>query len=251
MAEREKQLVFAAAERYPRYYPHAENATLLFSNFLKSIDRDRFVFAMFLSLAKKHHTLALLSTVRLHRVQAMMDLRQVLEAGASAAFAIANPEQEHFVQTDDLGILEASQKLAKKRHAWLDEHYPGGSKFIKREKEIINPLMAHANLLAAQINFETNHQRGSFEMNFFDAEDAYLVKSDLWLVGNIAIGLLELFYGVNQGPGVIKFADEFESRLSKLSDESETLAEEMKQDERYRQTEQFLQAASSTAPDVP
>jgi hypothetical protein len=41
--------------------------------------------------------LALLSTLRLHKVQSMMNLRQTLEAGAAAAFAIANPEREHFM----------------------------------------------------------------------------------------------------------------------------------------------------------
>jgi hypothetical protein len=38
-------------------------------------------------------------------VQAMMNLRQVLEAGATAAFAIANPAQEHFAETDEQGLL--------------------------------------------------------------------------------------------------------------------------------------------------
>jgi hypothetical protein len=57
---------------------------------------------------KKHHMLAMFSTLRLHRVQAMMNLRQVLEAGASATFAIANPEQHHFVDTDQHGILDPS-----------------------------------------------------------------------------------------------------------------------------------------------
>jgi hypothetical protein len=39
----------------------------------------------------QENMLALLSTLRLHKVQSMMNLRQVLESGASAAFAIANP----------------------------------------------------------------------------------------------------------------------------------------------------------------
>lgn len=69
--------------------------------------------------------LALLSTVRLHKVQSMMNLRQVLEAGAAAAFAIANPEMQHFADTDANGFLDPSKALAKKRYAWLDKHFPG------------------------------------------------------------------------------------------------------------------------------
>lgn len=61
----------------------------------------------------------------------MMNLRQVLEAGACAAFAIANPDHEHFVDTDEHGILDPSQKLARKRYAWLKQHYPAGSDAIE------------------------------------------------------------------------------------------------------------------------
>src|SRR2546430_9857689 len=57
--------------------------------------------ASFFAQVKKHHMLALFSTVRLHKVQALMNLRQVLEAGACAAFAIANPDHKHFVDTDE------------------------------------------------------------------------------------------------------------------------------------------------------
>jgi hypothetical protein len=64
------------------------------------------MFARFFSLLKKHHMLALLSALRLHKVQTMINLRQVLEAGAAAAFAIANPETEHFATTDGQGFID-------------------------------------------------------------------------------------------------------------------------------------------------
>jgi hypothetical protein len=50
MVESER-LVLEAHERYPVFYPHAEEAAHFLSTFLKSIDRDRFVFGMFLSQA--------------------------------------------------------------------------------------------------------------------------------------------------------------------------------------------------------
>ena len=58
MVESER-LVLEAHERYPVFYPHAEEAAHFLSTFLKSIDRDRFVFGMFLSQVKKHATGAL------------------------------------------------------------------------------------------------------------------------------------------------------------------------------------------------
>lgn len=240
MLESETSMVLRAPERYPRFYPHAEEAVVFFSNFLRSIDRDRFAFAMFLSLAKKHLMLALLSTVRLHRVQATMDLRQVLEAGASAAFAIANPEQQHFVETDDLGILHASRKLTDKRHKWLEKHFPVGSDAIKGMKATLNEAMGHANLLSAWNNFRFNDSDGSFDAPFFDIEDEYFVKADLWMVGNIAVGLMDLFYGVNKRRDVIKFVDDFAARLGKLRNDNAALHAEMTATERYKRAQQLL-----------
>ncbi|HSD91660.1 MAG TPA: hypothetical protein VLB11_01365 [Methyloceanibacter sp.] len=89
IVESEKLMVLDAVERYPAHYPYALEAVLFLSNCVKSINKDRWVFGMFLSQVKKHLLLALFSTVRLHRIQAMMDLRQVLEAGACAAFSLA------------------------------------------------------------------------------------------------------------------------------------------------------------------
>jgi hypothetical protein len=72
---------------------------------------SRLHFGRFLALTKKHHILAVLSLVRLHKVQAMMNLRQTLEAGCAAAFAIANPEDGHFFKIDQHGIVTSPQKL--------------------------------------------------------------------------------------------------------------------------------------------
>jgi hypothetical protein len=197
IAESETLLLATADERYPAYYPLALEASLFISNFIKSIDADRAVFGMFLSQVKKHHTLALFSTVRLHKIQASVNLRQVLEAGACAAFAIANPGHEHFVDMDDQGILDPSQKLAKKRCDWLAEHYPAGSEAIKGLKDTINQSTAHATLVYASNNFQFNESTGSFDAPFFDMEDEYLVKTDLWMIGNVALALLDIFYGAS------------------------------------------------------
>lgn len=124
-------MVLAAPERYGKYYVTALDCSILLSHSPKSIDQDRWIFGSFVSQAKKHHLLALFSTVRLHKVQAFMDLRQTLEAGANAAFAIANPNHADFVDADKHGILDPSQELAKKRYAWLDKNYPAGSSAIK------------------------------------------------------------------------------------------------------------------------
>src|SRR5271169_6537107 len=84
----ETQMVLTAPERYGKYYNTAQDCSAFITQFLQSIDKDRWIFASFLAQVKKHQFLSLFSAVRLHRVQSMLNLRRVLEAGACAAFAI-------------------------------------------------------------------------------------------------------------------------------------------------------------------
>jgi hypothetical protein len=87
-----------------------------------------------------------------------MNLRQVLEAGAAAAFAIAHPEMRHFADIDDIGLLDPSKNLAQKRYRWLDEHFPVQSQSIKEKKKLINKSTSHANIVSANQTFDVDHQ---------------------------------------------------------------------------------------------
>src|SRR5262249_12154339 len=122
--ESERDPVLTADQRYGDYSRHASECSLFLSRCIRSVDRDRMMFARFLSLLKKHHMLALLSALRLHKVQTMMNLRQVLEAGAAAAFAISNPEPENFATTHSQGVIDPSPELTKKRHHGLHKKIP-------------------------------------------------------------------------------------------------------------------------------
>jgi hypothetical protein len=140
---------------------------------------------------KKHHMLALLSTLRLHKVQSMMNLRQVLEAGTAAAFAIANPGLEHFADVNAQGLLDPSQALTKKRYQWLEENFPSRSDWIKEKKERINVSTAHANVVSTESVFRVADAGDVVNAPFFDVEDEYTVKADLWLMGSIALTLVD------------------------------------------------------------
>jgi hypothetical protein len=242
MLDSERDMVLTASRRYGEYYDHAFTCSTFLSQFLKSIDHDRYVAASFFAQVKKHHMLALFSTVRLHKVQALMNLRQVLEAGACAAFAIANPDHKHFVDTDEHGILDPSQRLAKQRYAWLKENYPAGSDVIEALKKQINSEAAHANLVTAQTNFRTDYGEGWFAAPFFDIEDEYFVRTDLWRIGSIAITLLDVFYGVNNGCNAIKFIDNFVDVFQSLVAKDAALREEMVSGERYKRAMELQKA---------
>jgi DNA-binding transcriptional regulator YiaG len=230
----EYQAILLAPQRYGSYYDNAFGCSIFLTQFLKSIDPDRWIFGSFLSQVKKHHTLALFSTVRLHKIQAMMDLRQAMEAGACAAFAIANPGHNHFVDADNFGILDPTEKLARKRYRWLREHYAAGSKAVEDIKKQINEQDAHANLVSSHNNFQIEDEAGGFSAPFFDIEEDIFVKINLWRIGNAAIVLLYFFWEINEGRNVIKFVDDFVSVMEKLRAQNNALRAEVMQSDRFR-----------------
>ncbi|HOI97675.1 MAG TPA: hypothetical protein PLA19_04190 [Candidatus Pacearchaeota archaeon] len=232
--ESEKQMALSGAECYGDYFINAFEFNNLLQHFIKSIDPDRFVFAMFLAQIRKHHLLAIFSTVRRHQIQSLMDLRQVLEAGSCAAYAIANPDQKGFADTDNNGLLDPNQKLTNKRYQWLESNFKAGSDFIKNMKGEINKSASHSNIVYAHTNFKFDGEKGQFNTPFFDFEDAHIVKTDLWLIGNIAMGLMDFFYGVNKNLDVIKFVDDFIPQLKSLEATNQKLKTELMNTERFK-----------------
>ena len=238
--ESERQMLLSAKERYGKYYTHARGVSVFLSLCVDAIDPDRLMFGRFHSHMKKHHMLALFSALRLHKVQAMMNLRQVLEAGASGAFAIANPETGHFADIDQQGILDPSQELTKKRYAWLDKNYEQKSQWIKDTKERINSSAAHANIISADSVFRVAETGDQIRAPFFDIEDEYFVKSDLWLIASVAITLMDLFYGVNQERNVIEFRPSFPRTIGRMAAESNFLLDELKATDRIQRQKRSM-----------
>lgn len=211
----ENVLLTEAQGKYGEYHTHALSFGNFLSTFLVSVDPDRFVFSAFLSQVRKDYFLALFSALRLHHVQAGMDLRQMLESGAWAAYAIGNPEKEKFTEETN-GILDTPARLETARNSWLSQYYKTGSDSIKNQKGVINRSVAHASFVYAFKTFRFDADTGKFETPFFDFEDRFHVKSDLWFMANLALGLLDLFYGVNEGRNVIKFSPTFTNDLKAL-----------------------------------
>lgn len=233
-------------ERYGDYWLHARGCTVFLSRCITEIDHSRMMFGYLFSHMKKHHALALFSAMRLHRVQAMMDLRQVLEAGASAAFAIANPQQEHFVDVTEDGILDPSQPLTQKRYAWLEANYPDKSDWIKSTKRNINSWAAHANIITANSVFKVSEAGDFGSAPFFDIEDEYHVKGDLWLISAVALSLMDLLHGVNQTHKAVTFVDNFTRSMQEYADANNSLLDELKQSDRYKAVEAMLIAKAAT-----
>lgn len=233
--ESEKEMVLRGEEMYGEYFKNAADFNSLLNNFIKSIDDPtKFIFIAFLSQVKKHHTLALFSAVRLHHIQMNSNLRQVLEATAWAAYALGNPEKEKFCEEQKNGSLEVPQRLKEKRDKWLDQNFKPKSEEIKKLKELINKSTAHSNIVYAQQNFKMNGNiDAGFNIPFFDFADEYKIKTDLWSVANVALGILDLFYGANLKYKVFQLTDDFLQQFRELVKQNDKLKAEMMKEKRY------------------
>src|SRR5580693_2978103 len=195
----ERAMIRDGEARYGRHYKHARKATMYLTLCVERVDGDRSdIFGRLLSLMNKHHMLAFLSALRLHHVQAMMNLRQVLEAGAAAAYCIANPNVEDFVDIDALGLMDPSKKgPTATRYKWLDQNYPTESTWVRKQKELINSQTAHANVVSGDRTFLVVGDGDEASTPFFDVEDEAQVRVDLWQIGSAAVRLMLLLHDVN------------------------------------------------------
>ncbi|MFZ2681962.1 MAG: hypothetical protein WAZ14_02625 [Patescibacteria group bacterium] len=232
--ESEHQMALKAPERFGDYFLHAMEANELLNNFLISVGIEGHIFVAFLAQIRKHALLSILSTARLHQVQAMMDMRQALEAGSCAAFAIANPDVDGFADIDDSGIIDPTQELTRKRYKWLEENFPAGSEAIKNMKKVINSSTAHSNLVYAMQSFALDPDGDQFVTPFFDTEDDYHLKGNLWMIANVSYGLMDLFFGINQGKDLLKFHPDFVSRLKALRAKNDELKAVMMSSPRFQ-----------------
>ena len=234
--ESEREMVLTGAERYGEYFINASEFNALLNNFVKSIDDpSKFIFVAFLSQVRKYYTLALFSAVRLHHIQCGLNLRQVLEAGAWAAYAMAYGDRDKFCETDADGILDIPKKLKTARDDWFNQNFKIKSDELKKLKGLINKSVAHANIVYAFQNFEMKPVNDpGFHTPFFDFDDEYKVKNDLWFIANIALGLMDLFCGVNQQYKVFQLVDNFNVRFKQLVDQNNKLKLEMMEHPRFK-----------------
>jgi len=236
---KEKEMLLTAEEKYGEHFRGSFNFVILMQEFIKEVKPEAWIFALFLSQIRKHLVLSFFSALRQHHIQAMLDLRQVYEAGAKGAYAIAFPDEKKFVQTDDRGMVSEPKRLSKECYKWLEENYPKGTLPLKELKGTINQSCAHANAIYAFQNFKVAKKMRRFDFSFFDRDDIDLVKCDLWFIGNTAMGFMDLFFGVNTNRNLIVFSSDFITRLKSYEVLGNKLKNELMSKERFSRFKDF------------
>ena len=242
--DQEKNLLLTAENKYKQYFKNALDFVSLSQNFVIEVEPNGWIFALFLSQIKKHLVLAFFSAIRRHHIQAMMDLRQVFEAGLRAAYAMAFPNQDIFIKIDGNGISYEPEGLTKKCSDWLGQNYPEASKSMYLLKNNINSLCSHSNAIYAFANFSLEEQKIKFEFDYFDKDDEDLIKGDLFFVGNVAKGLMDLFNGVNKKQNIITLSSDFAEKLLGFEATENKLRQEMLDKPRFARYSSLLKRNS-------
>lgn len=243
LIQQEHTLIKESELKHDEFFKHALASHALLQRFVIAADPKAFFFLIFLSQIRNHHLLAFLSTTRRHHVQCVMNLRQVLEAGASAAYAIGNHDTSSFAEVTKFGLLETPQKLTTKRYKWLEENYPKGSDNIKSIKDQLQKS-SHANIVDGYRNFKIKNfgKIHSIHTPFFDHPNSFQERTDLWLIANIAMGLVDLFYGVSLDHKIIAFSTTFLDQLKAIEAENIRLKEIMMKTKKFIRADKIAKA---------
>jgi hypothetical protein len=193
--------LLAAEERYGNAFVNAYNVTILLSNLVLWPTLPVDLFFRFYSQMKKYHSLSIVSSVRLHRVQAKMDLRYFLESTVHAGYTLAYPQTTAYFDLDKQAVGDA-KKATRQAHLWIEQEFPGHSSFIKEMKEEINRETAHANVVNSEHNFGfVRGERAEIHTSYFDFEDDRQVRVDLWLAAKAGLHGSDLILAVQRKVG--------------------------------------------------
>ncbi|PCI25728.1 hypothetical protein COB57_00755 [Candidatus Peregrinibacteria bacterium] len=229
----EGEMALNASEKYGVHFIHAAESNLLLYEFLlKSHSSQADIALMFLSQVKSHHTLALLSCVRRHRVQTIMNLRQVQESGIAVAYRILHENNDKFYTIDSEGVIIIAASFKKKTINWIKSYDTNFASVLHDIKKSFNDS-THVNLFNTIQNSKINTEDKLFESQFFDYEDEYAIKIELFEIANLAIVLLQLFYKVCNEGSIFTVIDDFSMRLKTLEKDHGVIKNILKRDPRY------------------
>jgi hypothetical protein len=78
--------------------------------------------------------------------------------------------------------------------------------------------------------------------SFFDAEDAYFVTTDLWLISNAAVCIIGVIVVASERCGGLVLADDFSERMPALMRENERLKDDFMASDRFKAAAALIEA---------
>jgi len=232
VSKTEHGCIVDAEKKFGELYKNCENLLNLLWNFIEKIEIEANVFASFLSQVRKFAFLALLSALRQHNTQALMNVRQMLEAGVLAAYSFKERDTNAYYYKDKYGVGHEKKGIKGKAYEWLEKNYKKHSDTVKGQKKIINNMWAHPSILTAHLN--CNVEDGCFSNFIFDKKDEMATKNALWLIGNSCFLFLDLYATLIVNFKLGKLSNDFHIKMKQLGQENQLLKDELMQNPRIK-----------------
>jgi hypothetical protein len=231
ISKEDDRLIGEAKIKYGKIYDNTENLVFFLWDFLKSAEADAWIFASFLSQVRKFAILSLLSTIRKHNAQSLMDIRQIFEASVLATYSLHERNDTTYYYKDKNDVAYVKENVRAKAYKWLGDNYKNHSDTIKNQKQIINNMWTHANILLTPLNFRLEGEE-KFLSSVFDNEDDFQAKNNLWFLANSCWGLLDLFAREIIKTKMAKLSDDFVLKMQQFGKDNEFLKKELTADPR-------------------
>ncbi|WP_186438576.1 hypothetical protein, partial [Cohnella terricola] len=222
----EHNMIETAEKEYRDYYQFAIESINLLDSFVNSVELDAQVFLIFLSQIQKSTTLAVLSSLRRHDVQALMNIRHLLESFVLIVYSFIEKDFESYVLYSKYGYAVEKRDVKDRARKWLKAEFPEYSDKIKNMKDQINDFYAHANLLSAFANYNFDDDL-KISLEIFDKKEDVFIRQRLWWIGNITFGIIDLIIKVNRKYPLITFRNDINKRMIKLAQRNNFLQEEL------------------------
>lgn len=224
----ESQLVHHAPAQFGKTYDIPLEFIDVFSaDLFETFNQTADIFVSLYPQVRNHLLLAWLSTLRRHRTQAWLNMRHAIEFGNAAAFALAHNDGEFFASKRADGTLDAHKGLVTKRNRWIAKNFPPLSSSLKQIKDDLNENSCHANVIIASLTSRVDEVKQTITSRFFDHDDAFFVRVDLWQIGHISALILKLFVEVNTASGFARLSPAKLAKAEQLREENFLLQEEL------------------------
>jgi len=221
----EHDSVVNAATEYGNEFVNAHDLVMFSWNFINTVKPDALAFMLFLSQFQKTITLGFLSALRNHKVQFNLMLRQALEASALAGYALKNTNIDDFGKPNANNCLLANRNITGKAYRWIEKEFPTHSQSMKYMKDQINESYAHANILPASDNIQCESKTiGSL---FFDKPHPLFTMQRLWWIGNVIIGVLDLFEQIIINYPLVTLVPDFQERMKRFGRDNTQIKKEL------------------------
>jgi len=213
ISEQENVLIQHAEKQFGEIYKLC-NEYLSLTRCAKNFSPDSKVFSYFISQFSNGFCLSVLSIIRRHITQATMMIRQSLEASILACYSLVHVEENKFGRINEKGCLEPNKKLHKIAYEWIESNFPDFSSEIKRQKDSINELFSHSNIVTTQTNIIEGEKKIS-ALVFDSYPDSY-IKVILWKISNNINSILRMYIEINKISNKVIFKDNLENKLNSL-----------------------------------